>query len=94
MIGKKAAFSARSDNRHSVKQRIRGESGPREDVQQLIGVTLTNSCVMIPSKSVSGIFYSSEHDFQTCQLGRRENCSHRSAPFDPHMWELKLGGKA
>ena len=64
------------------------------DVQQLVGVTLSNSCVMIPSKSVSGIFYSSEHDFQTCQLCRRENCSHRSAPFDSHMWELRLGGKA
>jgi hypothetical protein len=64
------------------------------DVQQLVGVNLTDSCVMIPSKSVSGIFYSSEHDFQTCQLCHRENCSHRSAPFDPHMWELRFGGKA
>jgi hypothetical protein len=64
------------------------------DVQQSVGVTLSKSCVMIPSKSVSGIFYSSEHDFQTCQLCRRENCSHRSGPFDPHMWELKLEGKA
>ena len=64
------------------------------DVQQLVGVTLSKSCVMIPSKSVSGIFYSSEHDFQTCQLCRRENCSHRSGPFDPHMWESKLGRKA
>jgi hypothetical protein len=64
------------------------------DVQQLVGVNLTDTCVMIPSKSVSGIFYSSEHDFQACQLCHRENCSHRSAPFDPHMWELRLGGKA
>jgi hypothetical protein len=64
------------------------------DVQQMVGVNLTNSCVMIPIKSVSGIFYPSEHDFQACQLCRRENCSHRSAPFDSHMWELRLGGKA
>jgi hypothetical protein len=64
------------------------------DVQQLIGVNLTDTCVMIPSKSVSGIFYSSEHDFQSCQLCRRENCSHRSAPFDSQMWELRFGEKA
>jgi hypothetical protein len=64
------------------------------DVQQLVGVELTDSCVMIPSKSVSGIFYASEHDFQTCQLCHRENCPQRGAPFDPHMWESRFGGKA
>jgi hypothetical protein len=61
------------------------------DVQKLIGVDLTSSCLMLPNKSVSGIFYSSEHDFQSCQLCHREKCPQRRAPFDPHLWEERFG---
>jgi hypothetical protein len=64
------------------------------DVQQLIGVVLTDSCLMLPNKSVSGLFYTSEHDFQSCQLCRRKECTKRRAPFDPHLWEERLGGQA
>lgn len=63
------------------------------DMQERIGVTLSDSCVMIPNKSVSGLFFPSETGFQTCQLCHREKCPGRRAPFDPHLWEERLGGE-
>jgi hypothetical protein len=62
------------------------------DVQQLIGVVLTDTCLMVPNKSVSGLFYSSESAFESCQLCHRDKCPHRRAPFDPHLWEERFGG--
>ena len=57
------------------------------DAQTAIGVTLTDSCLMIPSKSVSGILFPTEIDFRSCQVCRRKNCPGRAAPFDPHLTE-------
>jgi hypothetical protein len=64
------------------------------DVQGSIGVVLTDSCLMLPNKSVSGLLYASEHDFSSCQLCHREKCPGRRAPFDPHLWEERLGGRS
>lgn len=51
------------------------------DVTAGIGVTLTDSCLMLPTKSVSGIRFSTEIDFQSCQVCHRLNCpSRRMAP--------------
>jgi hypothetical protein len=61
------------------------------DVPEAIGVALTESCLMVPNKSVSGLFYPSEHGFQSCQLCHREKCPNRRAPFDPHLWEERFG---
>ena len=61
------------------------------DVRRLIGVTLTDTCLMLPNKSVSGILFASETDFATCQLCHRKNCPNRHAPFDAHLWELRFG---
>jgi hypothetical protein len=61
------------------------------DVEAAIGVVLTDSCLMVPNKSVSGLLYPSEHDFASCQLCHREKCPGRRAPFDPHLWEERLG---
>jgi len=61
------------------------------DVQGSIGVALTDSCLMVPNKSVSGIFYPSESGFESCQLCRQERCSHRRAPFDPGLWVRTFG---
>ncbi len=55
------------------------------DVEQLIGVKLTESCLMIPNKSVSGITFPTEVSFASCQLCPREICSNRSAPYDPEL---------
>lgn len=51
-----------------------------------IGVSLTDSCLMIPVKTVSGILFPTEHDFRTCQVCRREICPNRSAPLDEKLW--------
>ena len=64
------------------------------DVEALIGVTLTESFLMCPNKSVSGIVFPTEVDFVTCQLCHREGCPNRRAPFDEDLWMLKHGTAA
>jgi len=41
------------------------------NVEDLIGVKLTDKCLMIPIKSVSGIFFPTEIKFESCQLCSR-----------------------
>jgi len=52
------------------------------DVEELIGVKLTDSHLMRPLKSVSGIFFPTEIRFESCQLCPREKCIGRRAAFD------------
>lgn len=52
------------------------------DVEQQIGVRLTDKCLMIPIKSVSGIYFPTEVRFESCQLCSRANCPGRRAQFD------------
>ncbi len=47
-----------------------------------IGVRLTESFLMIPRKSVSGILFPTEGTFFNCQLCSRERCEGRKAPYD------------
>jgi hypothetical protein len=51
-------------------------------VQELIGVHLTPSLMMVPTKSVSGILFPTDVDFTSCQLCPREVCPGRKAPYD------------
>ncbi len=53
-----------------------------------IGVRLTESCMMIPTKSISGICFPTKLDFRICQLCHRENCPSRTAPFDEDLWKM------
>ena len=55
------------------------------NVEELIGVKLTDSCVMYPLKSVSGIYFPTEIKFESCQLCLREKCIGRRAPYDPEL---------
>ncbi len=55
-------------------------------VREHIGVTLTDSCLMIPNKSVSGILFPTAIDFQSCRLCHRTDCPSRRADYDPHLW--------
>lgn len=57
------------------------------NVEEAIGVQLSDSFLMSPIKSLSGIRFATEIDFHTCQLCRRKNCPSRSAPFDKALWE-------
>jgi hypothetical protein len=60
-------------------------------VESLIGVRLTDSFLMLPTKSLSGIRFPTKIDFQSCQLCRRANCDGRRAPFDKELWESVQG---
>jgi len=62
------------------------------DVEAQIGVRLTDSFLMMPNKSVSGMRFATEVDFHSCQLCHREKCPGRSAPFDPELWEAVTHG--
>jgi hypothetical protein len=55
------------------------------DVEATIGVRLSESLLMIPRKSVSGLFFSTEVNFQSCQLCPRERCENRRARYDEGM---------
>lgn len=46
-----------------------------------IGIRLTDSCLMLPSKSVSGFFFSSESSFVNCRFCPILDCPNRSARF-------------
>lgn len=57
--------------------------------QDLIGVTLTDSFLMLPIKSVSGIAFFTEVAFENCQLCPRANCPGRKALYDPDLYRRK-----
>jgi hypothetical protein len=56
------------------------------DVEAQVGVRLTESYLMVPDVSVSGILFAADRAYQNCQLCRREHCPNRSAPFDAVLW--------
>jgi len=56
------------------------------DAKGLVGVELTDSCLMVPVKSVSGIFFPSETHYENCQLCPRETCPGRRAPYDSELY--------
>jgi hypothetical protein len=55
------------------------------DVEKLVGVRLTEKMLMIPRKSISGIFFPKEVTFLSCQLCPRERCPARIAPYDDDL---------
>ena len=57
------------------------------NVEDLIGVKLTDSSLMIPKKSESGIFFPTHVKFYSCQLCPREDCKERAAPYDKKLAE-------
>ena len=57
------------------------------NVKDLIGVTLTESMLMIPRKSISGIFFPTEVKFFSCQLCPRDGCPARKASYDEMLRE-------
>lgn len=61
--------------------------GLLDGVTPSIGVRLTASCLMLPNKTVSGLLFPAEEDFQTCQVCHREVCPNRKATFDAAVWQ-------
>ena len=60
------------------------------DPEAAIGVHLSQSMLMIPPKSVSGIRFPTEERFESCQLCPREGCPSRKAPYDEDLYERKF----
>ncbi len=56
-----------------------------------IGVRLTESLLMVPTKTVSGIRFPTTEHFESCQLCPRENCPGRRAPFEPALYGTRYG---
>jgi hypothetical protein len=59
------------------------------DVRSAIGVELTDTLLMTPRKSVSGILFVAEETFASCQLCPRHDCPNRRAPYDAGLLERK-----
>ncbi len=59
------------------------------DPEAAIGVQLTDSFLMIPNKTVSGIRFPTEERFESCQLCPREACPGRRAAYEPDLFERK-----
>ncbi len=58
-----------------------------------IGIKLTDSFLMVPIKSVSGIWFPTEESFESCLLCPREKCPGRRAPYDPDLYDRKYRQK-
>ena len=59
------------------------------NVKQAIGVELTDSMLMVPTKSVSGISFPTDKAYYNCQLCEREDCPNRQAPYEPALYAEK-----
>lgn len=64
------------------------------NTRDAIGVQLSDSFLMVPTKSVSGIRFSTEETFESCQLCPREKCPGRRCPYDEKLYERKYRVKA
>jgi len=57
------------------------------------GVELSESFLMIPMKSVSGIKFPTEFSYQNCMLCPRERCPGRRAKYDPEAFSRSVENK-
>ncbi len=51
------------------------------DVEVKIGVILTDSCLMLPNKTIAGIIFDSDKPFISCVFCPRKTCAKRQAEF-------------
>jgi hypothetical protein len=61
------------------------------NTEELVGVKLTESMLMIPNKSLSGICFPSEISFKSCQVCQRKDCHARRAAFDKELMDSYRG---
>ncbi len=57
------------------------------DTEGTIGVQLTESLLMRPTKSVSGLVFERSENFASCELCPRFDCPNRRAPYDETLFE-------
>jgi hypothetical protein len=63
--------------------------GLLDGAEDTIGITLTDSCLMVPAKSVSGLRFPTEVRFENCQLCPRKDCPGRRAVYDKDLYQRK-----
>ena len=56
-----------------------------ENVEAAIGVKLAKNLLMLPQKSISGIYFPTEVSFYSCQLCPRERCPSRQVGYDKKL---------
>lgn len=56
-----------------------------DDVEEAIGVRLSEYFLMFPRKTVSGIYFPTENTFYSCQLCPRKRCEERKARYDEKL---------
>jgi Vitamin B12 dependent methionine synthase, activation domain. len=59
------------------------------NVKELIDVELTESFLLVPMKSISGIRFPKEGTYENCQLCPNEKCPNRKAPYNPLLYQEK-----
>ncbi|MFW5991781.1 MAG: vitamin B12 dependent-methionine synthase activation domain-containing protein [Halanaerobiaceae bacterium] len=64
-----------------------------DNPEKKTGVKLTDSFLMLPSKSISGILFPTEKDYVNCRLCSRENCSGRRALYDRELYQRQYSIK-
>ncbi len=57
--------------------------------QDEIGVRLTESMLMVPNKSVSGIHFPTKVAFENCELCPRDGCPGRRAIYNPDLYDSR-----
>ncbi len=60
------------------------------DTREAAGIRLTDSLLMLPRKSVSGLLFAVEERFESCQLCPREDCPNRRLPYEAGLLKRKF----
>jgi cobalamin-dependent methionine synthase I len=60
-----------------------------DEAATALGVTLSDSCLMTPNKSVTGIRFPLEVRFESCQLCPMPDCPGRRAPHEPDLFDSR-----
>jgi hypothetical protein len=55
------------------------------DTESRVGVRLTDSLLMVPRKSISGILFPSDDSFTSCRLCPRNSCHGRRVAYEPGL---------
>ncbi len=61
------------------------------DTEAQVGVRLTESYLMLPTKSVSGIRFTASSSWENCMLCPRPVCPNRRAKYDPALFSTRFG---
>jgi len=56
------------------------------DTEFTVGVRLTESMLMLPTKTTSGIYFSGTESYENCMLCPRPSCPNRRALHDPALY--------